>query len=412
MPYVPAHTRAVGASQRNVSTKLTYSIALSTGSPVYSDLSSTTVLDVYSNKSPTVDGDFSLIFPGFRKPTTYVRSVARCTDVSGGCSLSYRNGSRRFTCLTAEARHSAFFNVSTTFVGGEPSISSSLVNRALAECLTEVANMRVNVGTMLGEARRTIDMITDTILALVRAYRSFRNGNVALGLSFLGISPRRNGHRGSSPENAWLQYQYGWLPLLSDIYGGVELLQMGFRSQQALFSVERTITQALDPARFVRPASGNQLVTSGEASESCKVKLFGCVTADTHILASLGLINPLSLAWELLPFSFVIDWLVPIGTWLESLTATVGVTFAGGFRTDMVSAGVEGELTYLSTVGGSNPLNYHSFEGRFPAIRMDVMAMKRTTYSTWPWALPYWRNPFNTTRIVSAVALLAQQRRR
>jgi hypothetical protein len=34
---------------------------------------------------------------------------------------------------------------------------------------------------------------------------------------------------------------------------------------------------------------------------------------------TLGLYDPAGLAWELLPFSFVADWFVPIGNYLENL---------------------------------------------------------------------------------------------
>jgi hypothetical protein len=39
---------------------------------------------------------------------------------------------------------------------------------------------------------------------------------------------------------------------------------------------------------------------------------------------SLGLTNPALVAWELVPFSFVVDWALPIGDWLSSLDAMLG----------------------------------------------------------------------------------------
>jgi hypothetical protein len=35
--------------------------------------------------------------------------------------------------------------------------------------------------------------------------------------------------------------------------------------------------------------------------------------------------NPAYLAWELIPYSFVVDWAIPIGDWLMSLDALFGV---------------------------------------------------------------------------------------
>jgi len=34
---------------------------------------------------------------------------------------------------------------------------------------------------------------------------------------------------------------------------------------------------------------------------------------------SLGLTDPLSVLWEITPYSFVVDWFIPIGTYLENL---------------------------------------------------------------------------------------------
>jgi hypothetical protein len=36
-------------------------------------------------------------------------------------------------------------------------------------------------------------------------------------------------------------------------------------------------------------------------------------------IRQMGVLDPLSVAWEVLPFSFVADWFIPIGTYLENL---------------------------------------------------------------------------------------------
>lgn len=50
-----------------------------------------------------------------------------------------------------------------------------------------------------------------------------------------------------------------------------------------------------------------------------------------HTASSSGLINPLSIAWEVVPFSFVLDWFIPIGATLQAITASVGLTFNAGW---------------------------------------------------------------------------------
>jgi hypothetical protein len=39
---------------------------------------------------------------------------------------------------------------------------------------------------------------------------------------------------------------------------------------------------------------------------------------NSSIAATLGLLDPELVAWELVPFSFVADWFIPIGQWMEA----------------------------------------------------------------------------------------------
>lgn len=55
-----------------------------------------------------------------------------------------------------------------------------------------------------------------------------------------------------------------------------------------------------------------------------------CEDSLKAVAANTGISNPALLAWELLPWSFVIDWFIPVGDYLESLSAFDGFTFSGG----------------------------------------------------------------------------------
>lgn len=46
-----------------------------------------------------------------------------------------------------------------------------------------------------------------------------------------------------------------------------------------------------------------------------------------------GLINPLSVAWELVPFSFVVDWFLPIGTYINSMSDYAGTRRTNVYQT-------------------------------------------------------------------------------
>lgn len=123
--------------------------------------------------------------------------------------------------------------------------------------------------------------------------------------------------------DGWLEYQFGWKPLLSDIYDLTSYyhnrLSRGMQVSRSYttdggFSDSRGST-VLDRARRIN--------ANGAAA---KVAIRARVTNPTlRTLSEMGLTNPISLAWDLLPYSFVVDWVIPISSILKSLLYGVGL---------------------------------------------------------------------------------------
>ena len=51
----------------------------------------------------------------------------------------------------------------------------------------------------------------------------------------------------------------------------------------------------------------------------------GVINPNLYLLQQLGLLNPASIAWELVPYSFVLDWFSNIGQVLGQFTAFAGL---------------------------------------------------------------------------------------
>ena len=282
------------------------------------------------------------------------------------------------------------------FVTGLPVLGPDLSNRLIAECMRKVADRKVNYGESLAESRKTLTHLAKTSSSLFRAILALRKGNFRRFASALGISKKRF-WTGKTVSERWLEYQYAWLPLMSDIYDTSELLSEGLTRNGQLLSATRVITDS-------RPyeSSSGWTVLRGTAKASYRCKLFYRLdNPSIDALSRLGLINPLEVAWAVVPFSFVIDWVIPIGTLLEAYSATLGLSFVDGcisMKGEILASGVHDKPNYAYYLDGS----------RFRWI-MDHVGFQRVTCTATP--LPYFKSPFSTTHLASAVALARQLRR-
>lgn len=359
----------------------------------------TTPRDAVCYKNKSVDGNYSATFPSFRKATPWLRQVQRLD----GKSFRYKAYNSSGNLYLEKWGDNSCALLTGSVVGGFGSsvgIDINLVNRARTEAKLKLQNMKVNLGTSLGEARQTINMVSKAFITLTKTLMALRRGNISLAAYHL-FGPRSGAHRnGMSAANAWLSWSYGWLPLINDIEGGIEQIQTGFRQKNLLFNVTRTVGQPMNPERFAQLAPG--VVASGKAEESVKVSLWGSVRSSVAILSSLGLTNPLAIAWELTPYSFVLDWLVPVGNWLQALNATVGIEFVDGSETRRITADVT--LVHKAPEGVS-----YTYEGRMPEVRNRVFFVQRLIFGNWPSAFLYFKNPLSTSHLTSAIALARQR---
>lgn len=161
----------------------------------------------------------------------------------------------------------------------------------------------------------------------------------------------------------WLEYRYGWFPLMQSVYDAAENLRNEVVADRAVEG----------RARWTRDEQSKVLIQSGgtapgpvyalhkrNISKRALVSLTFRVGWSDQVAAWTAL-NPATIAWELLPLSFVADWFVGIGDLLEDLEniALYNGSFAGGF------------VTYTSKVDEVSNL---SFRGENSAERQEWLA--------------------------------------
>lgn len=193
------------------------------------------------------------------------------------------------------------------------------VAEATAGLMEKWTQTSFNVGVALGEGRESAEMIISRLQGITKAAVALKHGSVGGALRYFGWIPKRNRKRAAARVvnddlfGAWMEMRYGWIPFLSDIYEASQFLEPKAYSTNVRSSKQNTETYS-GVSRY------NTLVgdVSVQSSMSKGVSAYCTVSRTPHWAESLGLTDPASIAWELMPLSFVADWFLPIGDTIKA----------------------------------------------------------------------------------------------
>lgn len=134
---------------------------------------------------------------------------------------------------------------------------------------------------------------------------------------------------------AYLAFHFGVEPLIKELYTLMEMLQKG-RSKKRLVVANHKLRHFSSSNNA--PGSGGY---NTKSSYKAVVRISGVIEETNSNLADLdaiGLINPFDIAWELVPYSFVVDWFYPINVYLNTMFGIPGYSLTNAYRTDFVLA--------------------------------------------------------------------------
>lgn len=301
-----------------------------------------------------------------------------------------------------------------TLVSFDSAERAKLDDQIRTEVRLEMKDQKINIAVAAAEWNKTADMVATTATAIYNAYRDLKRGNIAGAARGLGITAPKRARRRFNRSYArnqqdalasgWLELQYGWKPLLSDVYGAAEhaakMTVPVFEGKvQKSKTLEKTTSKISDVGgdRSVFQHTENR-TSSLTIKYTVHYRVVGNVTSNA---AALGLTNPAMVAWELVPFSFVVDWFLPIGDALASLDATLGLSFNFGCVTV-----VEKLRAQVQRSGGTqgNSENSSWATEHFRCDRVILTDFPRP-------ATPTFKNPFSVSHALSAISLLNQFRK-
>jgi len=288
-----------------------------------------------------------------------------------------------------------------------PAVPGSLISSCENLVLSRIKNNDFNLGVALGELPETIAFVGNTLSSVAQLYRAIRQRNVGearrvVRRYFGESSPEGPPRIPKNAATAYLQYQFAWKPMMNDIYQACKLVSDGLPESEAFKA-----KAALEDKGFSLPVLRSQYSTMGSVTGQVKRGVevgvsFKITNSTLYDLNRLGLVNPLSIAWELAPLSFVFDWFLPVGNFLDSLTTGVGIDFKTGYKTLWLRN--DFTASYYPYGDGNNPA------GKQAEVVSQTKSMYRYKLSSFPIPIPYLNANLSIGKILSGLALIIAMR--
>lgn len=296
-------------------------------------------------------------------------------------------------------------------------VSVNTRNGAYTKALANAAENKIQLALFMAEIDKTAKMIAKNLISIALSVRRFRkrfprlwkqvtaaqNRYTEVDWSY-ATSKKRRCKTCKKIPSAWLELQYGWKPLMSDIMGGINYLARLSQNSAPVVIAEGKFTDRYDATIRLQPVGWGSvplppIVVRLRESAYCKL-YFSIADAKLKSSSELGLINPISVVWELLPYSFVVDWAAPIGTWIEAINAPSGLKFLDG----CTSLKVVSEKSWIAPLPGGGaevfryvPPDLTHHEEHFRRIRNTLTVPE-----------PYVKSPLSLQHVLNAMALLSQ----
>lgn len=359
-----------------------------------------TALMGISYKSPTQSSDG-------HKPTDYSRSVIRA--VADSFDMVYKRDGYKAVGDNSFYRNWQAMNSTPwgqlSLHAGSVSPSSYLRLNAIAGAVKKLHAQQAFILEDLAQSAKTAREVYDLFKSILKKtghYLGILYSAMFFWESGFGVPTKRGGpkrHRTSADgwirklANAWLAWYYGIKPLISTINAFGKAESPRFRTLKAVSKQ----SSPLDPKGLYKQA--DPLGTYYTYEGQCKEETTCCLIVDCKMstnlaaLANLGFRgggNPfadgddygplisdgdvLVLGWALLPYSFVVDWLIPVEQFLSTLVWSPGITYKGGYITDYMG----GESTCSANNGAAG------YYGKMPKTRIEACLFQREAYNSYP----------------------------
>lgn len=272
------------------------------------------------------------------------------------------------------------------------------VQNASYERLKDKIYNEIELGASLAEVGQAYSMIAKSATTLRKAYLAIRRGRFGDAAKALRMKFTPKGvslHKSASAN--WLEYYFGWRPIVSDIYGACEILNNPIVGGQRVKAGRRDPysipTQSQNLGSVTRSWRLNGWIA---CTQGCQVRF--ARPGGLHTLDAWGIDNPLSVAWEVTPFSFVIDWFVNVGDFIGSQTDFADLSLENVFQSRRYELDLHGFVSVNPGFGNGEQNSSHT-KYVYLVRTTSLSGIQLTIKKPLPW---------KSERAATAISLLVQ----
>lgn len=160
--------------------------------------------------------------------------------------------------------------------------------------------------TFSAELQKTKAMFRKTARSIVNTFRRVEAGKRDRSMDWI----RRDN------SGFWLEGRYGWRTLVYDM--------RDLHDAVVNFDNSRSVKTERSGFSYATQASGSSSTSDSDAQYNCtwtedtEYSLRGSIAAE--ISTNRVIVNPVLTAWELMPYSFMVDWALDVGTAIKALS--------------------------------------------------------------------------------------------
>lgn len=206
---------------------------------------------------------------------------------------------------------------------------------AKAETLLNLAELDKSLVMAANRCRQIVDICTSLRKGRVVSAYGMASGLYGASAKEAKTWKKRAVKRKQSMSDAYLETAFGWQPIADDLQNIVNVLQVDF-------GPELVKGKAVESVPFHSKDGGKDI--SGAVVTRSELGGHVVVTNPNLFLANqLGVVNAGVVAWDLVPGSFMVDWFLPVGKFLRSLSNGFGADVHRPYKTVSVIGHAYGE---------------------------------------------------------------------